>query len=272
MNTVALQSPFRQAARQPALPAVSSVLEPDTDSRIANCPSLQTDPLHLQNLGTEGSLQRPRTSHCASPSTWVERKSVGVIPIWTLNTAACSAAMDITLHYPSHVDRQRVAKILNKVVTPYNADAFKRNLHRHNLVSKFPSLVYHLRHGFPLTKGLFSFPRTETPPNHPSCANHILFLENFLAEEVSLGRMSGPFSQAEVDLIYGDTFVTTPLLPVIKKGELGCPAKIRICRNSSESYESMGMSVNNFIDSDDFSTEWTTAAEVANIVRIFRRF
>lgn len=120
-----------------------------------------------------------------------------------------------------------------------------------------------------MTTGSFDFPSTHTPPNHPSCIGYEDFLDNFLVEEVELGHMSGPFSRLEVDSIFGDTtFVTTPFILDIKTAVIGDPKKVRVCRNSSKIYAD-GLSVNSFINPDDFSTAWTTAADVAEIVSIF---
>lgn len=262
-----LRSPFLRAARRPAHPAASSALVSVIDIKRVDCPSSRMAHLPFPGAAATVSLPKRRTSRYASPSTWEEKRDVEDTLASTTNIVARSAATAIISPLRSPVDRRTAAQILNKVVTPYNADAFERYLSDYGLYSKFPMLVTHLRQGFPLTKGSFSFPRVETPPNHSSCDGHTPFLKNFLADEVALGRMSGPFSREDMELIYGDTFVTTPLLLVTKKGALGEPDKIRVCRNSSKSY-SDGLSVNDFIDSDDFSTEWTTAADVAEIVGI----
>jgi hypothetical protein len=69
-----------------------------------------------------------------------------------------------------------------------------------------------------------------------------------------------------MEIIFGDTFVTTPFILAIYKWGLGQPDKICVCRHLSKVYED-GFLVNDFINSDDFSTVWTTAADAAKIVR-----
>ena len=143
--------------------------------------------------------------------------------------------------------------------------AFAHEIRLCGLSSQYPDLVSKLSQGFPLSLSSFSFPFSETPPNHFSCIGYDSVIDDYVKEEVSLGRMDGPFSRSELDIIFGDTFVSTPLIIVSKKGPLGQPDKIRICRNSSKSY-GCGVSVNDFIDPDDFSTLWTTATQVADVV------
>lgn len=68
-----------------------------------------------------------------------------------------------------------------------------------------------------------------------------------------------------MEIIFGGTFVTTPFILVIDKWGIGQPDKIHVCRHSGKVYED-GFSVNDFINSDNFSTVWTTAANAAEIV------
>lgn len=166
---------------------------------------------------------------------------------------------------PSPVEQQALSLILPKIVTPYHADAFEHELSSLDLLDEFPFLADRIRHGFPITKGSFDFPVTRTPANHFSCIGYDEFLDSFLSDEIRLGRISGPFSLAEMEIIFGGTFVTTPFILAIDKRGLGQPDKVRVCRHSSKVYED-GFSVNDFINSDDFSTVWTTAADAAEIV------
>lgn len=64
----------------------------------------------------------------------------------------------------------------------------------------------------------------------------------------------------------GGHFVSCPLGLVEKAGE---PGKFRIIRDLSYVNKEDGYSVNAFLDSDDFPTEWGTAAQVAEIVSLF---
>lgn len=183
-----------------------------------------------------------------------------------LSTVALSVGMPTISPLPSPVGRLD-QNLLHKIITPYSASAFDQELLHYGLTKQFPDLVRHLQLGFPISKDSFHFSKTEVPPNHFSCAGYDNFLDAFLDDEASLGHMSGPFSRGEIEAILGEPFVTTPLLLVIEKWGMGEPEKIWVCRNSLKTY-SDGKSVNDHINSDDFATVWTTAAAVADIVRV----
>lgn len=74
--------------------------------------------------------------------------------------------------------------------------------------------------------------------------------------------MSGPYTKEDVHDILGGHFVTSPIGLVEKAGE---PGKFRIVRDFSFKNDD-GFAVNNYLDSDDFPTEWGTASQVAEIV------
>jgi len=151
--------------------------------------------------------------------------------------------------------------VFRRVVTPYDPEAYNLFLKRFNLTEKYPNLVFNLQHGFPI--GDIPPPTcTYIPKNHKSALDHIDVIRTYCEEEVALGRMSGPFSADEVFDILGRHFVSSPLGVVEKSGE---PGKFRVVRDLS--YQNPdGYSVNGFLDSDDFPTEWGTAAQVADIV------
>lgn len=148
-----------------------------------------------------------------------------------------------------------------RIITPYDATAFESTLRAHGLLGKYPDLPSRLRYGFPIG----DMPRilqTSTPKNHASDPNHLTFIMDYAAEQVALGRMSGPYTRSEVESILKSPFVTSPLSVVDKAG---APGKYRLVQNCSYRNE-LGVSVNMWIDPDDFPTEWGTAAEFAEIV------
>lgn len=153
------------------------------------------------------------------------------------------------------------ASVSGRIITPYRASAFEEELRKHGLLDKHPTLVDRLRKGFPV--GNFT-PRTVsfTPPNSHAGTKHLAFIQDYVDEEVSLQRMSGPYTRAEVERILQAKFVSSPLYVVEKAGS---PGKKRLIQNSSFK-DASGLSVNDEIDSDDFPTKWGTAAEVAEIV------
>lgn len=262
--------PFYPAPRHPpARRVASSALVPVTATMPASLGSFPTT--QLSSPGPQGQvLFRGSTTYpCASLTTLVASASAKDIPLPpTSSTDAPSVATQTTLRSPIPVVSHLQSPILRKIVTPYSATAFEHELATHGLTKDFPLLAHRIRHGFPLTTGSFDFPSTHTPPNHPSCIGYEDFLDDFLTEEVALGRMSGPFSRPEVDSIFtGTTFVTTPFILDIKTAAIGEPKKVRVCRNSSKKYAD-GLSVNSFINPDDFSTAWTTASDMAEIVSV----
>jgi hypothetical protein len=88
-------------------------------------------------------------------------------------------------------------------------------------------------------------------------------IRDYLADEVALSRMSGPYTISQVEHELGGFFVSCPLGLVEKAGE---PGKFRIIRDLSYHNKEDGYSVNEHLDADDFPTEWGTAAQVAEIV------
>lgn len=110
---------------------------------------------------------------------------------------------------------------------------------------------------------------TFTPPNHPSALVYKAVILEYLESERALGRMSGPYSRADVESILGGHFRSSPLHVVPKATPPGSPQKYRLVINLSFEDPS-GTSVNSLIDSDDFPTRWGGAREVENIVSLPR--
>lgn len=153
------------------------------------------------------------------------------------------------------------ASLRERVITPYIADVFETTLRDCNLLDRYPLLPNNLRYGFPI--GDFDVPlQSFTPKNHPSGIAHMNFIQSYVDEQVSLGRMSGPYSKAQVENILGSPFVSSPLSVVDKAGAAG---KYRLVQNCSFR-NAENVSVNDQIDSDNFPTRWGTAAEVAELV------
>ena len=148
-----------------------------------------------------------------------------------------------------------------RIITPYRADRFEYYLRKHNLLDKHPKLLEHLRRGFPI--GDFPpLPKTYTPPTFPSADKHEDFIRTYLAEEIALGRVSGPFSADKVRALLGGEFVTSPLHVKEKPNK---PGEFRLIQNFSFEHAD-GLVVNEFIDPNDYPTRWGTTAMVAEIV------
>lgn len=137
-------------------------------------------------------------------------------------------------------------------------------LNKHNLTTHHPDLVTNLRHGFPLS----SMPEllsTHILRNHPTVNKYPSTVDNYIAEELSTGRMSGPFSQVEVENILRGPFHSSPFIVAVQPQGPGEPDKLRVCCHLSKSTK-LTPSVNSFISKDDFSTRFNTASRIADTV------
>lgn len=154
--------------------------------------------------------------------------------------------------------------IFEKIICPYNADAFDALLRKHNLSDAYPDLVDNLKYGFPLGD-MPVLSRTNILHNHDSIDDHWPLIEQYLLDEIASGRMDGPFSQSEVESILRGPFQSSPLIAVIQPQAPGEPDKVRICRHLSKATKNIP-SVNSFINKESFPTRFDTAIKVADIV------
>jgi hypothetical protein len=151
----------------------------------------------------------------------------------------------------------------SKIITPYSAENLEVFLHNANLLDAYPELVFQIKHGFPLGH-LQPILSTYAPPNLPSGLEHKHIIKDYIESELSLGQFTGPFTQEELEQKIGP-FCSSPLQVAIKEGAPGQPTKQCVCHNLS--YKGTpGRSINDEIDSKDFSTHWGTAAQVASFV------
>jgi len=230
----------------------------DSDTELAAAHTLTPQRTHPSSVcgPTNSSLNHP-LPQSAFPSTSGGARSSSIQE--TLSTSAPSVEARAT-----EPIQNPASEVFQRVVTPYDPKAFNHFLKCFDLSEKYPDLVFNLQHGFPI--GNIPPPtHTYIPKNHKSALDHIDVIHTYCQEEVSLGRMSGPFSADEVFNILGGHFVSSPLGVVEKAGE---PGKLRVVRDLSFQNPD-GYSVNGFLDSDDFPTEWGTAAQIADIVSVF---
>jgi hypothetical protein len=173
-----------------------------------------------------------------------------------------------TIHqrYPRpHISNEH-KDIFHRIVTPYDADTFRLELDKHNLSGDYPLLVHNLKHGFPIGD-MPSLEETIIIPNAASCSDHMAEINAYLLDEVSAGRMSGPFPQSEVEDILGGPFFSSPLIVVVQSQGPGLKDKIRICRHLSKGSK-YADSVNSHIVKEDFPTRFDLASKVADIVSL----
>lgn len=152
----------------------------------------------------------------------------------------------------------------DRVITPYHADRFESELRRWGLWEEYGYLPTRLRFGFPIGN-MVPLARTFTPENHKGAKENMEFIEKYVAEQVEMGHMTGPYPREHVERILGGPFRSSLLSVVEKAGSSGGWRLIQNCSFPDE----FGVSVNDMIDSDDFPTKWGTAAEVAEIVSHF---
>jgi hypothetical protein len=112
-------------------------------------------------------------------------------------------------------------------------------------------------------------PLTETVilPNNPLTYPYMREIHDYLQKELLAGRMSGPFSREEVELILRGPFFSSPLIVDVQPQQPGTPDKIRICRHLSKGSK-LHPSVNSHIRKEDFPTRFDLASKVAEIVSL----
>ena len=154
-----------------------------------------------------------------------------------------------------------------RIVHPYDIAAFDHFLSKHDLKYFYPLLLPNLRHGFPLG---------EMPPladtvifkNHPSTLIYPDAVNNYLTDELSAGRMSGPFSLQYAEKALRGAILCSPLLVSVQVQQPGMPDKLRVCRHLSKGDKNTP-SMNSHIQKEDFPTRFDTASKVADIVSHF---
>ena len=150
-----------------------------------------------------------------------------------------------------------------RIVTPYRADAFEHRLRALDLLGKYPELPSHIRGGFPM--GRFSpLERSYVSDNRAMQPEHLTFIAQYVAQQVALGRMEGPYDEEAVKSILGSDFSTSPLFVVDKPGS---PGQFRLVQDYSYKNED-GFAVNDAVDPEDYSTQWNNAHSVAQLVSV----
>ena len=148
-----------------------------------------------------------------------------------------------------------------RIVTPYHAEAWETALRDCNLLHRYPNLVHDILYGSPI--GNPPDPTyTYTPPNMASTEHNPAFIDDYLAQEVAAGRMSGPLTMEEATIFFGGHFRTAPLGLVEKTPGSG---KWRMVQNNSALDEN-GFSTNAWLDAKETAIGWHTCAMMADMV------
>jgi hypothetical protein len=145
---------------------------------------------------------------------------------------------------------------------PYKPDVFAHFLEHFDLSTLYPTLIQRLHCGFPLGHFL-PLDKSYVHRNHPSTLPHANAILAYLNNEVSLGRMSGPYTPHDLESVLGGQYFTSCPLGVVEKA--GEPGKIRITRDLSFK-GTAPLSVNDQVDPDEQSTRWGKATDMADVV------
>ncbi|KAG5223276.1 reverse transcriptase/ribonuclease [Salix suchowensis] len=247
--------PFQEAS--PSRLAMSTARPLSQTASHAAFPGTRTAGKALAALPTESltcstyapSVSPPTTTHSHSPASLTPREPAGSPPLPPMNP-------------PTHLSSD--PSILLRIETPYDANAFDSFLSRFPAVLKqYPYLTYKLRHGF----SMGSFPNLKETiiwPNAPSVLQYMPFIDEYFAEEVSANRLSGPYTQSEVEAILGSPFQCSPLT-VDSQPQEGAEPKLRLCINLSKRSKAHP-ATNDHSDRRDFPTRFDSALQVSDAV------
>lgn len=114
--------------------------------------------------------------------------------------------------------------------------------------------------------GVFpDLPETVIWPNSPSVMENVKFIDEYFAEEVEAGRMSGPFTKEELEGIFGGAFQSSPLSIDEKEIDGTFELKLRMCINLSKGTDTKP-STNSYSNKADFPTSYDPAAYTGDLV------
>ncbi|GLB38818.1 hypothetical protein LshimejAT787_0506830 [Lyophyllum shimeji] len=182
------------------------------------------------------------------------------LPLDTVSPAPHIYFDNLQIEAPSPYDKDRDYA---RIHTPYSAAQFRLFLEHAQLLHRYPELPLKLARGFPIGN-LSPITRTYTPPNLPGATLHADTIRTYIADELRLGRFTGPFTRDELEGKIGP-FRSSPLQVATKEGAPGEPTKYRVCRHLSYKGKAHA-SINDEIDSDKYPTRWGKAIDVAKIV------
>ena len=144
-------------------------------------------------------------------------------------------------------------------VTPLHVDQFALELKNHPNQPQVSFVLDGLSKGFRVG---YNFPRKlkSAPRNKPSAYAHPDIVDAYLANEVSLGRVAGPFDRPPLPGLHISSFGVIP-----KKGQ---PGKWRLIVDLSSPY---GSSVNDGIAPDEFTMEYIHVDQIIRMVSQYGR-
>ncbi|KXJ26736.1 hypothetical protein AC249_AIPGENE9228 [Exaiptasia diaphana] len=163
-------------------------------------------------------------------------------PLAATTTAAASTAPPGCLPLPTVRD-----------VSPLRAEVFAYELRNHPDQRQVEFVLSGIRHGFQL--GFQSKPLQPAARNKQSALDHPDIVDEYLRNEVRLGRVAGPFRQPPFPYLHISSFGVIP-----KSGQ---PGKWRLIVDLSSPD---GLSVNDGIDADSFSLQYIKVDDIIRMV------
>ncbi|KAJ3510381.1 hypothetical protein NLJ89_g4706 [Agrocybe chaxingu] len=185
-------------------------------------------------------------------------------PHYLLDMGFPSCRFGRDLDFQDEMDEYRWMEPFERIQTPYDAESFHAALRIHNLIGAYPILASNLQCGFPLGD-LPPITKTVIFPNNPFIAEHMGAIQDYINGELDAMRMSGPYSQEEVECILCGPFHASPFVVSVHTQEPGIPDKIRVCGNLSKESK-QHPSVNSYIRRGNFPTRFDTASRVADMI------
>jgi len=144
-------------------------------------------------------------------------------------------------------------------VTPLQVDQFALELQHHPDLQLVNYVLDGISNGFRVGFSL-SHKLKSAKKNKPSALQHAAVVDEYLAHEVSLGRVAGPFTSPPLPNLQVSSFRVIP-----KRGQ---PGKWRLIVDLSSPG---GASVNGGINPDEFSLHYITVDKVIRLVSQFGR-
>ena len=140
------------------------------------------------------------------------------------------------------------------VVSPLKPEVFAAKLSQHPDQHRVAFVLDGLRNGFRL--GFQQSKQLKSAKSNKASANqHSEVIDRYLANEVSLGRVAGPFSSPPFPHLHVSSFGVIP-----KKGQ---PGKWRLIVDLSSPG---GLSVNDGIDPDEFTMQYITVDQIIRMI------
>ena len=145
------------------------------------------------------------------------------------------------------------------MASPLKADVFARELSNHPDQTKVSFVLNGLRNGVKL--GFHSPQRLQSAKrNKPSVNQHADVVDNYLAHEVALHRVAGPFPLPSLPNLHVSSFGFIP-----KKGQ---PGKWRLIVDLSSPG---ALSVNDGINAEDFSLQYIRVDQIISMISKYGR-